>query len=243
VKRYKADLHIHSALSPCALEEMTPPAIVAEAARKGLHMIGICDHNSAGNAAAVQEAAGTFIAAIAGMEITTVEDIHVVGLFPNSASARAAAGEVLAGLPPLTDRSKRFGEQLLMNAQGRVIGKEPKMLAASSTFNLSETVKLIKRHNGLALAAHVNRPSFSVISQLGFFPPDVDFDAVEILVTPYSALPAEEQFRGLSMLNSSDSHFLSDIGACFTIFEMADPTFEELTLALKGIDGRSCSCA
>ena len=131
MKQFKADLHIHTALSPCAMEEMTPPSIVREAGRKGLQMIAICDHNAAGNAAPTQEAAGTAIAAVAGMEVTTAEDIHVLGLFPSADAACAAAEVVRADLPLVSERSKKFGRQLLMNAQGWVVGADPKLLAAS----------------------------------------------------------------------------------------------------------------
>jgi PHP family Zn ribbon phosphoesterase len=226
------------------MEEMSPPAIVEEAVRKGLHMIAICDHNAAGNTASMQEAAGTAIAAVAGMEVTTVEDIHVVGLFPDAAKACSAAETVRANLPPLSERAKRFGQQLLMDAKGRVVGTESKMLAASSALTLSETVNLIKRHDGLAIAAHVNRPSFSVMSQLGLFPPDVGFDAVEIFLKPNAVPPfGSEHFHGLSVVSSSDSHFLFEIGRCATILEVAEPTFDELVQAIKGIGGRRCCCA
>ena len=241
MKQVKADLHIHTALSPCAMEEMTPPAIVEEAIRKGLQMIAICDHNAAGNVASTQEAAGADIAAIAGMEVTTAEDIHVLGLFPDAASACKAADVVRASLPAWSDRSGKFGQQLFMDAHGQVIGTEPKMLAASSALTLSQTVSLIKEYDGLALAAHVNRPSFSVFSQLGLFPLDVSFDAIEVF--PKARFPSQwdkERPQGLPIFHSSDSHYLSDIGSCFTILELAESSFTELAFAIKGIAGRRC---
>ena len=240
MKQFKADLHIHTALSPCAMEEMTPPAIVREAGRSGLEMIAICDHNAAGNVAPTQEAAGAAIATIAGMEITTAEDIHVVGLFPSSANARAAADVVREGLPLLSDRSGKFGCQLLMNSHGWVVGTEPKMLAASSVLTLSQVISLIKNHSGLAMAAHVNRPSFSVVSQLGLFPIDAGFDAVEVFSKSPFASRLQQEVCGMPIVNSSDSHSLDEIGTCFTVFEMAEASFGELVFALKGISGRKC---
>ena len=107
-----ADLHVHTALSPCADDEMTPPAIVAAALAEGLAMIAVCDHNSARNVAAVQEAAGERLAVLAGMEITTAEECHVVGLFPDASAAQAAGAEVGASLAPVDDGYETFfGEQ------------------------------------------------------------------------------------------------------------------------------------
>jgi predicted metal-dependent phosphoesterase TrpH len=241
VRLFKADLHIHTALSPCAMEEMTPPAIVEEAIRKGLHMIAVCDHNAAGNAASTQEAAGTALAAVAGMEITTAEDIHVLGLFPDAASACRTAEVVRAGLPTRRERSRKFGQQLLLNARGETLGAETKMLAASSALSLADAIKLIKNNSGLALAAHANRQSFSVLSQLGLFPPDAGFDAIEIF--PKARLPSDwdkQRPQGVAILQSSDSHCLSEIGSCFTMFELAESSFGELVFAIKGVAGRRC---
>jgi PHP family Zn ribbon phosphoesterase len=239
----RADLHIHTALSPCAAPEMTPPAIVAAAVQCGLAMIAVCDHNSAGNAAAMQQAAGSSLAVIAGMEITSSEEAHVVGLFPDAASACAAGAEVAATLPDLRScrrsdaksRPARRGhaEQRLMNSAGQVIGMEPKMLAAASRFTLSETVQLIHRHGGLAVAAHLNRPSFSVISQLGLFPGDAGFDAVEIFESPMFQNIRSAATHGLPELRSSDSHDLLQIGSTWTALEMRRPVFDELVLALR----------
>jgi 3',5'-nucleoside bisphosphate phosphatase len=196
MKSFAADLHIHTALSPCAADEMTPPAIVRAALETGLQMIAICDHNTAGNTAACQAAAarcaadtGAALAVLAGMEVTTAEEVHVVSIFPDPPAAEAAAAEVRATLPDADPAYyARFGGQHLLDADGEVIGTEPKMLATATTLDLAATVALIHRHRGVALAAHVNRPSFSVLSQLGLFPPDAGFDAIEVF-TPAGAPP------------------------------------------------------
>jgi 3',5'-nucleoside bisphosphate phosphatase len=238
VRSFIADLHLHTALSPCAEEEMTPPAIIAAARAKGLDMIAICDHNSAGNAAAVQAAAGAAPAVIAGIEIATSEDIHVLGLFPDAQSAEAAADTVRAGLPAAKPGGS-WGGQFLLDADGRTRGTEPKMLAASSTLSLDDAIALIKAHHGLAVAAHVNRPSFSVLSQLGLFPREAGFDAVEIFHRRFSPRPGPGELEfGLPRLYSSDSHFLADVGTVVTILEMLAPTFDELKLALAAAGGR-----
>lgn len=258
---YLVDLHIHTALSPCAAEEMTPPAIVRAATDGGLGMIAVCDHNAAGNTAVTQEAARrappakSSVTVLAGIEITTAEEVHVVGLFASSAAAVAAAEAVRATLPEHTLESRsRFGEQRLMDASGQIVGYEDRMLAAASTLDLAAVVRLIRRNHGVAVAAHVNRKSYSVLSQLGLFPSDVEFDAIEVF-SPCGPRPAgagTEQpeevaagFRslGLPVIASSDAHFLADIGRARSKARMEQPTFDELVLALRGVGGRSIACA
>jgi 3',5'-nucleoside bisphosphate phosphatase len=251
--RLCADLHIHTVLSPCASRDMRPPAIVRAAAQLGIEVIAVCDHNSAGNAAAVAAAAAALPGGplvIPGMEITTAEEVHVLGLFPDAAAATAAGEEVASGLPgwrPLlaagTSRP-REPEQELVDAEGRTIGVERRMLAAASPFTLAEVVDLIHRHGGLAVAAHMDRRSFSVPGQLGFLPPDVPFDGLEISAAgARRGRGAEWAARALPFLSSSDSHFLQDIGTGLTVLTVQRPCFEEIRAALRGLEGRSCGIA
>jgi predicted metal-dependent phosphoesterase TrpH len=249
MKALAADLHIHTGLSPCAADEMTPPAIVQAALERGLAMIAICDHNAAGNTAATLMAGWGKLAVLAGMEITTAEEVHVVGIFPGPISALAAADEVLETLPDADDAYyRRFGRQRFMNADGRITRTERKMLSAASTLDLGRTVALIHRHQGLAIAAHVNRPSFSVLSQLGLFPAEAGFDAAEVFTpggdpavgrAPDPAALAAIASLGLPVLASSDSHSLADIGSVRTMLELREPTFDELVRALRGEGGRA----
>ena len=245
MKTFLADLHIHTGLSPCAADEMTPPAIVQAAMDSGLTMIAICDHNAASNAGPTQEAAGDRVTVLAGMEIATAEEVHVLGLFPNAAAAEAAAAQVGATLPEADDAYyERFGPQRRMDADGRLVALEPRMLALASTLDLSAAIDLIHRHGGVAVAAHVNRPSFSVISQLGMFPADAGFDALEVFSAPgFPSRAAEFAVYGLPVLTSSDSHFLGDIGSARVELELEASTFAELVRALRGTGGRRVRCA
>jgi PHP family Zn ribbon phosphoesterase len=237
-----ADLHVHTALSPCADAEMTPPAIVAAALAEGLAMIAVCDHNSAGNVAAVQEAAGARLAVLAGMEITTAEECHVVGLFPDAAAAAAAGAEVGATLGPIDDGYETFfGEQRLLDAGGTEIARETLALATATALDVDAVVALVHRHGGLAVAAHIDRSSFGVIGQLGFFPAGAGFDAVELSrhVPAGSEREAGFTVHGLPILHSSDAHYLADVGAVRTAVTCEGPSFDELALAVRGRDGRS----
>ncbi len=237
-----ADLHVHTALSPCADDAMTPPAIVGQALAEGMAMIAVCDHNSARNVAAVQEAAGDRLAVLAGMEITTAEECHVVGLFPDAGAARAAGAEVGATLQRIDGGYETFfGEQRVLDAAGAETARETLALATATPLDVDAVVELVHRHGGLAVAAHIDRPSFGVLGQLGFFPAGAGFDAVELSrhVPAGSDREAEFAAYGLPILHSSDAHYLADVGAARTTIACARASFEELALAVRGLEGRS----
>ncbi len=254
--RLAADLHIHTVLSPCASRAMTPAAIVREAAARGVEVIAVCDHNTAGNVTAVAAAAarmdrGPFV--IAGIEITTSEEVHVLGYFPSAESAVEAGRAVTERLPlwrPLTSRTAsvsrgpREPDQQIVDAEGNVTGIEERMLAAASPYSLSETVDLIHSCGGLAIAAHMDRRSFSVPGQLGFLPPDVPFDGLEISAAGVSR-GCEREFacHGITLISSSDSHFPTEIGTGITALDVESMSFDELALALRGSCGRGCAIA
>lgn len=220
---------------------MTPPAIVKMAVERGLDMIAICDHNSAGNTAAVQEAAAGALAVLAGIEITTVEEAHVVGLFPSAQAAEAAGAQILDLLPKVEHQyTSFFGEQWLLTADGTRIGDERRALALATPLPLRAAVDLIRQHGGLAIAAHVDRRSFGVIAQLGFFPSEAGFDAIDVSrhVADDAPLLDELTQHGLPITASSDSHYLADLGTATTTLTVAAPTFAELRMAFVGRDGR-----
>jgi 3',5'-nucleoside bisphosphate phosphatase len=221
---------------------MTPPAIVERALTEGLAMIAVCDHNSARNAAAVQEAAGERLAVLAGMEVTTLEECHVVGLFPDAAAAQAAGAEVGATLPAADDGYEAFfGEQQVLDADGVEVAREQLALATATALDVDAAVALIHRHGGIAVAAHIDRRGFGVIAQLGFFPDEAGFDAVEVSRHVGTDAEAEAPYlvHGLPLVRSSDAHYLADVGAARTAVCCERPGFGELVLALAGREGRS----
>ncbi|HDP36135.1 MAG TPA: PHP domain-containing protein [Candidatus Hydrogenedentes bacterium] len=244
MKRIAADLHIHSALSPCAADEMTPRAIVMAAIAAGLDLIAVCDHNSAENTAAVQQAArdfaGDLFGVIAGMEITTVEEAHIVGLFPDAGSALSASRELKKHLPTVRAGGGGYGRQCVMNAAGEILREMDAMLCWASDLSVDETVALVHHHGGLAVAAHIDRPSFSVISQLGFLPENVVFDALEISAAGMKeGRNAAFSNLGFPIICASDAHFPDNIGDGSTVFLVECPSFAEIALALKGEKERS----
>jgi PHP family Zn ribbon phosphoesterase len=252
MKGLLADLHIHTALSPCADRAMRPRAIVEDAVRKGLAMIAICDHNSAGNVAAVCRAAETagsgLLTVIPGIEISTAEEVHVLGFFPSVAAALRVSDRVRESLvdttPPRGSSLPFWSEQLLLDAWDREVGTEDRLLGLSCTLDLGGAVALIRDNRGLVAAAHVDRRSFSIIAQLGFVPKELVLDALEISAAGAARGRAEE-FRklGLPLVSGSDSHCLEEIGSGCTVLLVDEPSFEELRLALSGCAGRRCTVA
>jgi len=247
MKTFSTDLHIHTKLSPCGSEEMTPLGIVGTARKVGLDIIAICDHNSCRNVSAVIEAGiSVSLAVIPGIELETAERIHIVGLFPDLACAMRVSEAVREGLPEADEAyANRIGVQVLLSCDDQHCGMEGKALASPSKFDLRSAVRLIQENGGLAIPAHVERPSFSLYSQLGDVPRDLPFSALE--VSPVNSRPVglREKFAryGYPLIGSSDSHYLLELGRARSHFFMERPSFEEICLALRGQDGRSVSLA
>lgn len=228
-----ADLHIHTCLSPCAEREMTPPAVVRAARRKGLHVIAVCDHNSAENVGATSRAgeeAG--LAVIGGMEICTREEVHVLALFKDEHALGRAQDVVYQNLSGNND-PKTFGEQAVTNERGEVTRLNSRLLIGAADLSLEEVIEAIHAVGGMAIAAHVDRPSFSIISQLGFIPPELALDGVEVCSAQPPALP-----KDLAVIRSSDAHRLEEIGSRYTRFLLEGPTASEIEMALRGLEGR-----
>lgn len=242
-----ADLHIHTRLSPCASDEMTSTAIVRQAVQVGLQWIAICDHNSALNVNSVIEAArGSPLQVIAGIEIETQEGIHLVGLFPRPSRVLEVSRIIRETLPDIdAEYTRKYGEQILLDREGKPCGQEVKALARPSSLALRPAVELIKTHDGLAFAAHIERPSFSVYSQLGDVPRDIPFDALEVSPVNNRPVGLREKFAryGFPLLASSDSHYLSEIGRARSRFMVESLGQEEIVPALRRQGNRSVTLA
>jgi hypothetical protein len=236
-----ADLHIHTCLSPCATLDMTPRKIVEQAQKKNLEIIAITDHNSAENAGSVMTAAqDTELCVIPGIEVTTSEEAHIVGLFENPLDALSMQTLVYDHLQPGENDDALFGMQVIANAFDEVEGMNRRLLIGATNLGLSEVIDAIHKLNGLAVAAHIDRQAFSIISQLGFIPEGLDLDAVEISrrMTLKNRKAFFKDLERFTFITSSDAHDLEDIGSSPTGFQMVGPEMAELRLALKGKEGR-----
>ena len=173
LRRFRADLHIHSCLSPCGELEIYPRRIVERALDAGLDIIAVTDHNTAENVAATARAAeGTRLTVLPGMEIASAEEVHVLGLFESLDDILPVQEEVFRALPDVPPRSAFVRDQVVVDAEDGVTGFSPHFLMAATRLDVRGVVDLIHRRGGLAIAAHIDRPSFSIISQLGFVPPE-----------------------------------------------------------------------
>lgn len=240
--KYKIDLHIHTALSPCADGEMTPPKIVHAARAKGLAMIAVTDHNSAANVTAVAEAAAdSGIVVVPGMEVQTREEVHLICLFETTAQAVAAQDFIQQNMPPLKNNAKVFGSQPVLDSKGRPVREEERLLLTSADLSVEDVVSEVTRLGGICIPAHVDRPSYSLLAGLGFIPPELDVAAVEIS-RHTNAEEARFLFpvlKNLTVIGSSDAHMLPDIGIQHTYINIeGPPSFGELKLALENRSGR-----
>ncbi|MBW8040655.1 MAG: PHP domain-containing protein [Planctomycetes bacterium] len=237
---FHADLHLHTCLSPCAEEEMGPLAIVRQAKKKGLDVIGICDHNSAGNVAAVRQAGRREgLAVIGGVEVCSEEEVHILGLFDEQESLlnmQRLIEENLHG----ENNPELFGQQSLCDQNDAVVARETRLLIGATELSVDEVVEKIHQLGGLAVASHVDRESFSLFSQLGFVPRGLQIDALEIspLHSVAEAGDSFPQTKGYRLVSFSDAHRLEEIGTTFTTFRGISPSVKEFRKALLGEDER-----
>jgi len=262
LREYKADLHIHTCLSPCAELQMAPSAIVKTASGKRLNIIAITDHNSAENVIAAKKAAeSTGLTVLAGMEVTTNEEVHILAIFDdiedvlklqdvvyeNLLHIENNSHDLISPTPPtltkggwdLKGGTGRFN-QVVVNEKNEVLSFNNRLLIAATQLTAYSVVDTIHSLGGLAIASHIDREVFGIISHLGFIPPDLKLDALEI--SPNTSLEKAkeifEEYSHIPWITSSDAHHLNDIGSVSTGLLMHDSTFEELCMAIKGVDGR-----
>jgi len=240
LKIYNCDFHIHTCLSPCADLDMHPKALVEKALKAKLDIIAICDHNSSENVPYVIKAAeGNILKIFPGMEVMTSEEVHLVAIFESLSDLASLQSLVYRHLEGMNDE-KRFGIQAIVNEHGEVEGINDKLLIGATDLPLNELLNYLHKLNGLAIAAHIDRESFSVLSQLGFIDESINFDALEI--TPATGFAqARIKYRELSnysFIMSSDAHYLKDIGTVTTKIVLKEPTFAELKMAFAKQNGR-----
>lgn len=209
------DFHIHSALSPCADNDMTPNNIVNMAALSGLNAIAVSDHNTIGNVRAAMEAGKNCgIEVIPAMEVETAEEVHILTLFPNIQAAEYVASEVYKSLPDIKNRPDIFGEQIIMDSGDNITGYEEKLLISPTSLSINSLFGLVLSAGGLFIPAHVDRHSYSILTNLGFIPEELDIKNIEISknVADLDAyLDNRKDLKKYNVLRNSDAHYLQDI--------------------------------
>ncbi len=232
---------MHTVVSPCAAVEMIPPLIVQKALERGINLIAITDHNSSANVAAVQKAAlGTELTVLPGMELQTREEVHVLCLFDTLEQIETWQAKVDARLPDIQNNIDYFGEQFVVDETGEFIRREARLLITSANLTLKESVEGVNRLGGLVIPAHVNRRAFSLIANLGFVPPDLPLEALEISrhLSPQAACDTFPQLKNYTLIQSGDVHRLEEFMGV-NVFRLADPSIAEIKKALLNQAGRS----
>ena len=238
LKPFKADLHVHTCLSPCTELDMSPKGILTAAKKKEIDIIGICDHNSSENSLAVMNAANKMnIHVFPGLEVTSQEEVHVLALFDQIESALKLQKRVYENLPGENDE-EAFGMQVIVNEKEEVLGFNNKLLIGATTIPLEEIIQVIHSFDGIAIASHIDRESFSIIGQLGFVPDNLELDALEISPAITFEEAKKKYAYNFPITCSSDAHYPDDIGKSFTSFLLQEGTMAEIKKALKNEDGR-----
>ena len=229
------DLHIHSCLSPCGSEDMTPANLAAMCALAGLDIVALTDHNTCGNCAAFCRAAEERgLLALAGMELCTREEIHVVCLFPTPYHGEEFEAYVSRRLPPLSNHPAVFGHQIYMDAGDLVLGEDPRFLAGHTDIGLEEVSRLAAAFGGAAFPAHIDRPSFSLLGVLGLWMPELGFPLAEVSRQCPPEFRLRPDLAGLRIITNSDAHYLDQVWEAEHTMELPERTAAAVLYWLQG---------
>ncbi len=230
------DLHIHSCLSPCASDEMTPNNIVNMAALEGLKIIAVTDHNCVLNVEPVMELAEkNGMLCIPGMELTTAEDIHVVCLFERLFDAKNFGKYVLGNMPQIKNKTHIFGNQIAVDIYDRPILEYPYLLSVATSIKVDDLVKTLLPFHGIAFPAHIDRPANGIISTLGIIPSEAGFKAAEISPhCPADFFDGKKYLSNYNKIYSSDAHTLEGLSGRKDYFELNELTIADVFGKITG---------
>ncbi len=239
---YRADLHIHTVLSPCGDLEMSPRSIIAQAKERGMAIIGISDHNSTLQSNLVyQLAQQEGILVLRGAEVTTKEEVHCLCFFEHDEELEKFQQLLENRLPNIPNNVDVFGYQVVVNEDDEILQEVEPLLISATSISIEELEGEAHRMNGIFIPAHINKSQNSVLSQLGFLPPDLRVDALELSrhVTVDAFLQKNKYLAKYPFIQSSDAHLLPDVGKVYTELQMESLSFAEVRMALHGENGRA----
>lgn len=230
------DFHIHSALSPCGDNDMTPNNIVNMALLKGLDAIAVTDHNSAKNVRACMKCAQeTPLIVIPGMELETSEEVHMLALFDNVEALEELDDIVTSSMPPVKNRADIFGEQIIMDENDNAVGTLENLLITASKLDVYRAAECVRGLGGVIIPAHIDKDSYSLVSNLGLIPEELDFSTVEIKnPSSINRLSLTNRIDKYMMIHDSDAHFLWDIHEKEHYIDVADNNLHQIITKLKG---------
>ncbi len=228
--KYYYDLHIHSAASPCGDNDMTPNNIVNMSVLNELNIIAVSDHNTAANLPAVFAVAkDNPIVVVPAIEVCTMEEVHVLCLFYELKDCLNFSDYIYERLPEIENEAVIFGEQLILNDRDEKIGDIKKLLISGADISFDEVISLMEEYNGLAIPAHIDKNSNSVIANLGFIPPDLYIPCVEVKNPPY-----ECDYNG-NIISNSDAHYLEHISYKASSIDLPELSVKALIDTLKNM--------
>lgn len=241
MKAFTADLHIHTVLSPCGGLDMSPVAIIKRAKELQLDLIGVCDHNHTGHGKLMRRLGNeNGLSVITGVEITTKEEVHCLAFFENDEQLDVIQQLIDNSILKIPNDTKRFGYQLLVDEEENVLDEIGHLLISATQLSVEEWCHEVHKLGGLFIPAHVNRPSFSLLSQLGFIPRGLQADALEVASFLHKSgqTAAYESLVGYTLITGSDAHHLAQIGQGSCTLVMNSTDFGEFGLCLSQTDGR-----
>jgi len=225
------DLHIHSSLSPCADDDMSAANICGMAQLKGLDLISVTDHNTADSLPFIKEAADYYkLLFLPGIEVTTKEEVHLLGYFLKVEDAVEAGRFFKSRLPKMKNKPAFFGNQLILNTDDKPVATEDALLIGATDLSVTECAEEIEKRGGICIPAHINRGANGLLTNLGFIPEDTGFKTLEVAKT----LPIDNHATvGKGILHSSDAHQLGNIAERENAIILKEKTLEEVFLRLK----------
>lgn len=243
---YRADMHIHTVLSPCGDLEMSPANIIATAKKRNLDIIGITDHNSTYHCALMQKLGaenGIFI--MNGVEITTQEEVHCLAFFEFPDALNEFQNYINHYLPFIQNNPTLFGYQVVLDENEDIIENIESLLIVGLDQSIEEVRGKVRELDGLFIPAHVNRPKFGILSQLGFMPEDLSPDGIEIFGFGNSVefRVKYPEFNKYQLIISSDAHHPDQIGIGYSTLEIEQLSFKEIAMAIRGANGRKVMVA
>ncbi len=225
----RIDLHNHSCLSPCGSLEMSPARLVEEAGKKGIQLLALTDHNAVDNLPAFDVCCRkSGITPVFGLEVTGREEAHLLCLFGDLKSAMEFGYFIYEDLAAIMNDPETMGDQIIVDEEENILGELDKFLIGGAVeYSIEELIPMVHQKNGLFIPAHIDRPAFSMASQLGFLP-DNDYDAVEVMHRP-----CELNRQGYPEIIGTDAHYPGNVGERSFTADLDEPTFEAFREYLK----------
>ena len=241
LKSFSADLHIHTLLSPCGDLEMSPINIVQAAQTKGIDILGITDHNSTKHCRLIRKLAkeeGIFV--LGGAEVTSKEEVHCLAFFESDEILDEFQNYLEEHLPHIVNKPEAFGYQVVVDIDENIVEEIDTLLISALDVSIEDLEQKVHELNGIFIPAHVNKTKNSIISQLGFISPDLKYEALELSphISKKEFIKQNSYLKDQSYIQSSDAHYIDDVGLVNTKFLIEKRSFEEIKLALKVEKGR-----